>query len=114
ESGYHLHIATNGNAVKQWDKLIRLGIALYFENVFVSEEIGEEKGVSFFKKVLKKIKARPEECLIIGDKEEADIAPAKKLGMKTFRLRRGKYSKLPTVADFEALDLSKIFNILKR
>ena len=43
ESGYKLYIATNGNAVKQWDKLIRMGIEHYFEDVFVSKK-SEGKG----------------------------------------------------------------------
>lgn len=113
EQGYILHIATNGNSIKQWDKLIRLGIVLYFENVFVSEELKVEKSTKFFESVLKKINATPEECLIIGDKEDSDIIPAKRVGFKTFRLRRGKYSSGKTIADFEAKDLNGIFDILQ-
>lgn len=114
EHGYKLYIATNGNTIKQWDKLIRLGIALYFEDVFVSEEIGEEKSPSFFKKVLKVIKAKPNDAIMIGDREDVDVIPAKKAGMYSVRIRRGKYAKGKTCADAEVKDLSNILQIIKR
>jgi putative hydrolase of the HAD superfamily len=113
ENGYKLYTATNGNAIKQWDKLIRLGIALYFEDVFVSDEVGEEKSVIFFKDVLKKLKAIPEECVMIGDREDSDIIPAKKIGMYAIRVRRGKYAKGKTCADANVRDFSNILEIIK-
>ena len=97
--GYRLFVASNGLAVKQWDKLARLRIALYFEDVFVSEEIGSEKGQKFYKSMLKRIKAKPDECVMIGDREDMDIKPAKKVGIHTIRVLRGKYKKAPTKAD---------------
>lgn len=114
ESGYKLYIATNGNAVKQWDKLIRLRIALYFDDVFVSEEIGGEKCVAFFRKIVKRLGVKAEECIMIGDREESDIVPAKKIGMKTIRIRRGRYAEGKTVADSEAADLLEAVEILKK
>lgn len=114
EEGYKLYVATNGDAIKQWDKLIRLGIAFYFEDVFVSEEIGQKKGILFFKKIIKKLNAKPKECLVLGDREEYDITPGKKLGVATIRVRRGKYSKGRTLADYELKDLSNLSEIIKR
>ncbi|HNT61024.1 MAG TPA: HAD hydrolase-like protein, partial [Candidatus Bilamarchaeaceae archaeon] len=61
ERGYTLYVATNGDAVKQWDKLIRMGIHLFFDDVFVSEELGEEKSPSFFRKAMRLAKARPKD-----------------------------------------------------
>jgi len=112
EHGYHLFIASNGDAVKQWDKLIRMGIELYFDDVFVSEEVGKEKSKLFFKRVLKQLKANPKECIMVGDREDADILPAKLAGLKTVRIRRGKYSKGKTVADFEIKDLRELEKIV--
>ena len=114
ERGYKLYAATNGNTTKQWDKLIRLGIALYFEDVFVSEEMGEEKGTSFFKKILKKLAARPEECLMIGDRENSDILPAKSVGIRTIRVKQGKYSKGKSRADKEINDFTNLLDTIKK
>lgn len=114
ESGYKIYIASNGDSVKQWDKLIRMGIELYFDDVFVSEEIGEEKSRGFFHKVMKQLRIKPENCVMVGDREDADIVPAKKAGIKTVRIRRGKYSEGKTAADFEIKNLRKLEKILKR
>jgi len=113
-AGYKLYAATNGNAVKQWDKLIRLRIALYFNGVFVSEEMGTEKSVAFYRKVLKRLGAKPGECVMVGDREDADIIPAKKAGMATVRMLAGKYSSVPTKADRTIRHLGGLIRRLQR
>ncbi|HLC69325.1 MAG TPA: TIGR02253 family HAD-type hydrolase [Candidatus Bilamarchaeaceae archaeon] len=112
EEGYRLYVATNGSAVKQWDKLIRLGINLYFEEVFVSEEMGIEKSSKFFKKILGRLRIRPMQAVMIGDREKADVLSAKKAGMRTIRIQRqgkGKSRADRTIADF-----SRLATILKK
>jgi putative hydrolase of the HAD superfamily len=43
-----------------------------------------------FMYVLKKLKLKPEECVMVGDSLKKDIAPAKKLGFKTVFARYGE------------------------
>ncbi len=114
ERGYKLYVATNGEAVKQWDKLIRMGIHLFFEDVFVSEELGEEKGPGFFRKVLQKIKAHPSECIMVGDRLDGDISPAKKAGIYTIRVLQEPYSKQKGKADAEIRNFSELLNVVKK
>lgn len=114
EKGYKLYVATNGNSIKQWDKLIRLRIALYFEDVFVSEEVGRGKGTAFFRKVLKGLGAKPRECLMVGDREDADISPAKSLGMRTVRVLSGKYANSPSRADFRIRSFGELLRIAQK
>lgn len=114
EQGYHLYVATEGTSVKQWDKLIRLGIALYFEEVFVSEEMGKEKGIPFFKKLFTHLRISPHSCVMMGDREDRDISPAKKAGLKTIRVRRGKHANVPSKADNVVRDLSRVPSIIKK
>ena len=114
ERGYRLYVATNGNAVKQWDKLIRLRIALYFDDVFVSEEVGREKDKEFFKIILKQLLLSPMSCVMVGDREEADIAPALAAGMNAIRYRAGKYGKTATKADFTIRNFDGIIRIMER
>ena len=113
EEGYRLHVATSGSAIKQWDKLIRLRIALYFERVFVTEELGEEKGEEFYRKILSRLKASPAECVMVGDREDADVAPAKSVGLRTVRMLAGKYSEMPTSADYAMKDMQELLRILQ-
>jgi putative hydrolase of the HAD superfamily len=113
ESGYKIYVATNGEATKQWDKLIRMQIALFFEDVFVSEELGVEKGPAYFRKVLRALGAKPGECVMVGDKEEFDIIPAKAIGMRTVRMRTGRHAAGKTCADFETREFSGILAIME-
>lgn len=111
-----IFVASDGIEIKQWDKLLRMKIALFFDGVFVSDELKvSKKDPAFYRKIVKKIKARPEECLMVGDREDRDILPAKKVGMKTFRIFRGKYSAHPrkTAADYSGKDLRKIVKMVK-
>ena len=38
DEGYALYVASEGNSLKQWDKLFRLGVYLMFDEVFVSKK----------------------------------------------------------------------------
>lgn len=107
-----LYVASEGIEIKQWDKLLRLGIAQYFDEVFVASEKKGGKTTQFYNKIIKKIKAKPQECIMVGDKEEKDIIPAKKAGLLTFRVFRKKPEK--TSADFFDKDLKKLLEIVKK
>ncbi|MFH1520784.1 MAG: TIGR02253 family HAD-type hydrolase [Candidatus Micrarchaeota archaeon] len=97
ENGFKLYIATSGISTKQWDKLIRLRLALYFDGVFVTEK---EKDSSFYKKIITALDVKPNECVIIGDREDTDIKPAKSIGIRTVRVLTGKHGNVPSRADF--------------
>ncbi|MFH1394495.1 MAG: TIGR02253 family HAD-type hydrolase [Candidatus Micrarchaeota archaeon] len=114
EGGYGLYVATDGTTIKQWDKLIRMRIALYFDDVFVSEEMGAGKENGLFRKVLRTLGAKPEECLMVGDREDADILPAKALGMRTVKVMQGKRARASTAAEFRIRDISQLPSVLKR
>ena len=94
-----LIIATNGLSKVQNSRLKELNI--YFDNVFISEEIGYIKpSHEFFTYVLKAINANPKECLMIGDSLTSDIIGAKNMGMDTcwynYKNRRNKTAEKPT------------------
>ncbi|MCP4647101.1 MAG: TIGR02253 family HAD-type hydrolase [bacterium] len=115
EQGYRLYVATNGTAVKQWDKLILLGVHIFFEEVFVSETMGMEKNVQFFRKALKQVGAKPGESVMVGDKPSIDIIPPKKLGMKTIRaMMGGRHTTKPGKADFKMNNFSELPKLLKK
>ncbi len=47
--------------------------------------------VRIFRFALKKGKCKPSEAIMVGDRIDNDIIPAKKLGMKTIRARKGSF-----------------------
>lgn len=68
---YKLGIISNGDRIKQWEKLLRLGLAKIFEIVLISGELKLEKpSPLIFQEALKKAECKPEEAIMIGDKED--------------------------------------------
>lgn len=64
------------------------GIGKYFDVVVASAEVGVAKPDSaIFKIALEKAGCKPENAVMIGDRLDNDIIPAKKLGMKTIWVR---------------------------
>lgn len=114
ENGHKLYVATNGASVKQWDKLIRLGLELYFDQVFVSETLGMEKCEEFYNKVIEALGCSAKDCVMVGDREDADIIPAKKAGMLTIRILAGKHKHEPSTADHATEDTGSLFEIVQR
>ncbi|RLF60391.1 MAG: haloacid dehalogenase [Thermoplasmata archaeon] len=90
--GYRLGVISNGLAVKQWEKLVSLGLHHLFNVVVTSEEVGYEKpDRRIFQIAVEKLNLKPEECVMVGDRIDVDIKGAKSLGMKTIRIKRGKH-----------------------
>jgi len=114
---YKLGVITNGLAVKQWEKLIRLGVQHFFDSVIISEEVGREKpDPEIFKLAAERIKCKPEEALMIGDRIDRDIAGANRAGMLTAQILRGKQTapkKPEEEPDYIIPELNEIFDILK-
>ncbi|HII53237.1 haloacid dehalogenase [Candidatus Micrarchaeota archaeon CG08_land_8_20_14_0_20_49_17] len=80
--GYKLCVASEGFAIKQWEKLIRLRLHHFFGQVFVSEELGMSKSKKFYVHIAGKL-GNAGNCLMAGDRLEKDIIPAKAAGMRT-------------------------------
>jgi putative hydrolase of the HAD superfamily len=102
---YKLGVISNGLAVKQWEKLINLGIHHFFDVVVTSEEVGCEKPeVEIFKLAMEKLGVSARECVMVGDRIETDILGGKASGMKTVWVRRGKYSRVEPKSEEEKPD----------
>ena len=117
---YKLGAITNGIAVKQWEKLIRLGVQHIFDVVIISEEAGMEKpGPEIFRLALKEMGCKPGEAAMLGDRIDRDIAGANEVGMLTVQLMKEKHRentpKEPKEEpDYIVSDLREILNILEK
>jgi len=120
ESGYLLGIVSEGRAVKQWQKLIQLGIQHLFHRVLISEEIKEETVTpKMFELVLKELGAFPRETVFVGNRLDTDILCANKAGIISVRMRKGEHRveepKSPEMAPkYEISKISEIFDVLKK
>jgi putative hydrolase of the HAD superfamily len=107
ESGYKLCVASEGRALKQWDKLIRLGLHNIFHEVFVTSK----KSKKFYKSILKKLKLNPREVAMVGDNVEKDIKPARELGIITILVApEGKKN----AADYSVRRIGELPKIIER
>ena len=91
--------------------LKELRIADIFNNKIISGE-GDQRKIfgNTFHMILKDYKVKPENCVVIGDQEETDIIPAKKLGMRTIFVGRKNTSRY---ADHNIRKFKEITEILK-
>ena len=119
ELGYRLGIITDGNPIKQWEKILRLEMDDFFEHVVISDFEGVKKPhPKIFKKALKAFNVKPSEAIMVGDRLYSDIYGAKKVGMKTVWFRYGKYSdkeiEYREYADYEITKLQQLLEVLER
>ena len=100
------------------ERLENLGARKYIDLVIASAEEGVSKpDRRIFEIALERSGCKPENAVMIGDRIDNDIVPAKQLGMKTIWIKQGLGS-LWTVmdesekADIEVNNLSDILNYL--
>ena len=87
--GYKLGIIANQKKGLE-KRLDEFGILKCFELVIASEEVGISKpDKEIFIITISKVNCIPQECVMIGDRLDNDIIPAKQIGMKTIWIRQG-------------------------
>lgn len=92
DEGCKLGIVSNGRSVKQWEKLIRLGLHHFFDAVIISEDVGSEKPQSkIFRVALEELGVKPEETIYVGDDSETDVLGANKAGLISIRVIKQKH-----------------------
>ena len=85
-----------GLAANQWasviDKLAVRGVVGYFESRAVSGIYGYRKpDVRLFLRACEDLGVDPTECIMVGDRIDNDVVPAKMLGMRTILFRTGRH-----------------------
>lgn len=86
---YKLSVIANQNKGAE-ERLAGYGLLAYFEFVVASAEVGLRKPeLEIFEFALRQANCIPEHAAMIGDRPDNDIYPAKRLGMKTVRIRQG-------------------------
>ena len=87
---YKLGIVTNGVPDLQRDKLAGSGLAESFAAVAISGEVDCGKPERpIFESVLRELGVGPQECVMVGDNPERDIAGARAMGMRSVFVARG-------------------------
>ena len=118
DMGYRIGIIANQSAGTA-QRLEKWGLLKYISLVLSSAEEGIAKPEpEIFLRALSRAECEPCEAVMIGDRLDNDIYPAKKLGMKTVRVKQGiaAYQNPQSeayTADFNVNSLSEIIDVLK-
>ena len=118
---YKLAIAANQhNPTREF--LEEKGLLQYFTFKEMSESIGYSKpDLRFFMYIADKLNVPLNQCLMVGDRQDNDIVPAKKLKMKAIRFRTGLHKdqqirlpqEMPDAEIFSMSDLPAAINDLQ-
>jgi putative hydrolase of the HAD superfamily len=114
---YMIGVVSFGRPVKEWEKLVRLGLQHLFYHVTISD--GDKLVPSSFEEILRALDSDAEEAVFIGSKLEKEIKPANEARVISVRIRRGEFrteepSSSGTIPKFEINKLSEIFSVIKQ
>ena len=86
---YKIGIIANQNPGSR-ERLEKMGLLKYIDLVVASAEEGVAKpDLRIFRIALERAACKPEEAVMVGDRIDTDIIPAKKIGLKTVWIRKG-------------------------
>lgn len=89
--GYRLFAASNSIGHLQRSRLEKAGILKYFEDTYISMDIGYDKpDIRFYQEALRRCGLQAKEVLMIGDSMTTDVIGAQKAGMDALFFDRQK------------------------
>ena len=114
---YRLFLASNGNASVQKGRMTSANLYRFFEQVFVSEELGHNKpSREYFEAAFDRIPDfDPEKALMVGDSLSSDIKGGNNAGIKTCWINPDRKPRDPQIfADYEIESLSRLPALLEQ
>ena len=113
QRGIKLAIVSDAPRLKAWIRLVSMKINHLFDVVVTFEDTKQLKpSIIPFKVAFKKLKVKPQECLMVGDRPERDIEGAKKVGMLTCFAKYGNPMAKVSDADYEINDIKELVEIV--
>ncbi len=112
---YRLGLLTDADGKKEYKKarIAHSGLSGFFDASVLGDELHVVKPhPSMFHALLHAFEAKPEQCVMIGDKPWGDLLPAKKLGMITVWMKHGIYAKqvteIPPYVDYVITEIKQL------
>lgn len=110
---YKLIILSDAPKVQAWIRLCAMGIQDKFDHVITYDDTRRKKpDKKPFLLALKKLKLKPEDCVMVGDSIKRDLNPAKDLGMKTVFATYGEIEKEKGKVDYKIKDIKELSDIV--
>lgn len=121
KKGYRLWLLSNAQRIFTAFELTALGLAPYFDGIYISSDYGCRKpDVRFFRALLEEQQLDPQKCLMIGNDLETDIAGAKNAGLSTLYMHTGLTPPHQRAAnpddphEFEGWDWQELVEVIER
>lgn len=114
---YKLYLASNGTAKVQAGRLASADISKYFQEIFVSQEMGADKPDKvYFDRCAAKIPGfDPAKAMMVGDSLTSDIQGGINAGMKTVWVNGRNYPRPEDIIpDYEIQSLSQLEQLLEQ
>jgi putative hydrolase of the HAD superfamily len=112
KKGYRLGVISNGLTIKQWEKLIRLDLYHFFDEVVTSEEAEVEKpNNEIFKLAMNRMNCEPHMSVMIGNNFREDIMGAINVGMSAILVNSQLTDSETELINKEGLDVSVVADI---
>ena len=113
---YQLYIASNGTTIVQKSRIASAGIARYFREIFLSQELGADKPQKeFFERATSQIEGYdPNEAIILGDSLTSDILGGIQAGMHTCWFNPHHRERGNITPEFEIADLAEFDTVLRK
>jgi putative hydrolase of the HAD superfamily len=107
-------LVTAGDPKVQWSKIQRLGVAPYFDSIYVPKL----KSTAELKRILRKEGIKPAEAILVGNSARSDVLPALEAGVPVVWLesRGWDYDTVPLKSGNvqKAGNLSEVAELIKR
>ncbi|MFH1229025.1 MAG: TIGR02253 family HAD-type hydrolase [Candidatus Aenigmatarchaeota archaeon] len=111
---YKLAILSDAPRIQAWIRLAAMNIQGKFDVVVTFDDTKARKpSVKPFMLALRKLKLKPDECVMVGDSLRRDIAPAKRLGFKTVLAKYGgSCQSVKAKPDYVINDIKELLEIM--
>jgi putative hydrolase of the HAD superfamily len=114
---YSIGVVSYGNPVKEWEKLVRLGLQHLFHYVTVND--GDSLAPKNFHDSLESLDVQATETVFVGAKLQKEIKVANEAEVLSVRIRKGDFrSEEPSTSNgiprFEISKLSEIFSVIRQ
>ncbi len=114
---YSLFMVTDGNKNVQLKKIQSLGIEKYFKKILISHRYGikaSKPSIYCFQKIIDREKIDWCKIVYVGDDPNKDFINLRKIGAKTIRIRKGRFSETTLGNKYEAeFEISKLSELPK-
>jgi 2-haloacid dehalogenase len=113
---YRLFLASNGNLSVQRGRLSSANIGSYFEDIFISQEMGADKpSIEYFERCFARIPGFDKtRALIVGDSLSSDILGGQNAGIATCWINpKHKECTLETPPDYQLESITQLEDLLE-